>query len=981
MKRKFVRVMFLGALALSTVTYVGCKDYDDDIDNLQTQIDAIKVTLDGLKAKVDGGAVITGVTKGDDGIVVTLSDGNKYELTNGKDGAKGKDATVWTIGETDGYWYENGVKSKYKAVGTDGNNGSAGEQGPAGGDGKPGENGQYYVPNETTGCFDIYKDGKLVEATEISWKTAAEGGMTAILSGNELTLTGVEGVEEGGSVKILSGIVLSSVAFIPDVVMTDMPYATTSKPFYHIEEYLDETKYTKDTYDFIDQEDWDKSNVVDMFYRLNPEDANVTNNTIFGFIDRIVTTRAVGDNKTLLNVAEKDLKDGVATIGATINARELSAEDLERNIAALQAWYGQKPLTSDYVYATSEAIDFVLANTDETKTGDVKATVFYPRTKSIEKGETDEYVKSFVALNKAANISFAYNTSIDLNDYVGLYCEDLKEWLPDLGFKGITYEFTIPENYLANDDDKTNQQWFIVKDETMNGDNALTNGTIKVNPEVNNETPATGRTPIVRVDAFMTSNTGAKKLVASSYIKLSISEYGEKPVYDPINMAAPMAVDYHLLQSGYNAFDNADNHYASVSMGYQDINNKIYGTAHLTSTTFWNYYGGTDPAGKTYNVSLTVLDTDNKEKVLLNENVNQKTNNKIEQDGIIFNINLNNEATTTSAVKVGVNNKALTNHTYKDVDGKGARYTITITIASNDNSHGDIKLNQIFYVKENCTAYTYNPLYYKSSYTSLVDGKKYNDCIVVKGQIGVSDAWEMSSVVSEHFAKRENEDKVWENIFTYYNKVDNVEKLTFAWTAEKITDVTPIIPFTTDQTVKLTTAMTQRDIVKNMGYTKTLVNGEECKTFDYNIVFLNPFVAGAAKEVVVEDRIGESTGETMPQVLVKDNSTETIYSYDSKNKKLALSDIATGTYKLTSDIVSVTYAFDKTTAAWKELDGNKSDDSILEVSNDEKDAGKVTWKNQGALLQKDYALTVVATVTFKDLSVVKCNIPVRIAKK
>ena len=29
-----------------------------------------------------------------------------------------------------------------------------------------------------------------------------------------------------------------------------------------------------------------------------------------------------------------------------------------------------------------------------------------------------------------------------------------------------------------------------------------------------------------------------------------------------------MAVDY-LLQSGYNAFDNADNHYASVSMGYQ----------------------------------------------------------------------------------------------------------------------------------------------------------------------------------------------------------------------------------------------------------------------------------------------------------------------------------------------------------------------------------------------------------------------------
>ena len=37
MKRKFVKVMFFGALALSTVTYVGCKDYDDDIKSVQEQ--------------------------------------------------------------------------------------------------------------------------------------------------------------------------------------------------------------------------------------------------------------------------------------------------------------------------------------------------------------------------------------------------------------------------------------------------------------------------------------------------------------------------------------------------------------------------------------------------------------------------------------------------------------------------------------------------------------------------------------------------------------------------------------------------------------------------------------------------------------------------------------------------------------------------------------------------------------------------------
>lgn len=59
------------------------------------------------------------------------------------------------------------MKTEYKAVGVDGAPGAAG---PAGGEGTPGENGKYYVPNKETGCFDIYQDGKLVEATDISWK-------------------------------------------------------------------------------------------------------------------------------------------------------------------------------------------------------------------------------------------------------------------------------------------------------------------------------------------------------------------------------------------------------------------------------------------------------------------------------------------------------------------------------------------------------------------------------------------------------------------------------------------------------------------------------------------------------------------------------------------------------------------------------------------------------------------------------------------
>lgn len=77
----------------------------------------------------------------------------------------------------------------------------------------------------------------------------------------------------------------------------------------------------------------------------------------------------------------------------------------------------------------------------------------------------------------------------------------------------------------------------------------------------------------------------------------------------------------------------------------------------------------------------------------------------------------------------------------------------------------------------------------------------------------------MSSVVSEHFENNE----AGENIFTYYNKVNNVKALQFQW-ASGVTGVSPspLASFSTDQTVKLTEPMTERDDVKNMTYQVTL---------------------------------------------------------------------------------------------------------------------------------------------------------------
>lgn len=131
MKRKFVKVMFFGALALSTVTYVGCKDYDDDIDNLQTQIDANKASIADLQAKVNDGKWVKDVVKIEGGFRITFNNEDSYDIVNGKNGTSPK------VEIKDGYWYIDGVK-QIEATGPQGPAGPTGPQGPVGPDGSQG---------------------------------------------------------------------------------------------------------------------------------------------------------------------------------------------------------------------------------------------------------------------------------------------------------------------------------------------------------------------------------------------------------------------------------------------------------------------------------------------------------------------------------------------------------------------------------------------------------------------------------------------------------------------------------------------------------------------------------------------------------------------------------------------------------------------------------------------------------------------------
>ena len=131
MKKNFVRVMLFGALTLATVTYVGCKDYDDDIDNLQTQIDANAAGLAELQAKVNAGNWVTDIKSITGGFEITFNNGNKYSIVNGKDGS------VVEIGEN-GNWFIDGADTGKPARGEKGETGATGPVGPVGPEGPVG---------------------------------------------------------------------------------------------------------------------------------------------------------------------------------------------------------------------------------------------------------------------------------------------------------------------------------------------------------------------------------------------------------------------------------------------------------------------------------------------------------------------------------------------------------------------------------------------------------------------------------------------------------------------------------------------------------------------------------------------------------------------------------------------------------------------------------------------------------------------------
>ena len=117
MNKKYLSVILFGALMLgSTGTFTSCKDYDDDINNLQTQITDIKTAVAELQKAIENGKYVSNIAAEGNGLKVTWNDGTSTVIENVINGETPEPGDVITFNPETGEILINGEASGYYAA-------------------------------------------------------------------------------------------------------------------------------------------------------------------------------------------------------------------------------------------------------------------------------------------------------------------------------------------------------------------------------------------------------------------------------------------------------------------------------------------------------------------------------------------------------------------------------------------------------------------------------------------------------------------------------------------------------------------------------------------------------------------------------------------------------------------------------------------------------------------------------------------------
>ena len=551
MKRKYFSALLMGALTIASVsTFTSCKDYDDDISGLQSQIDQLKKTIDEINSQITAGSVLTDVVKNDNGITVKLSNGKTYDITNGKDGKAGSVVKI-----VDGVWYIDDVSTGLNAKGdkgdkgdpgtpgtngTNGTNGTDGKDGTNGTNGTDGKDGAYYLPKEDGYFYKV--DGNTETKTGIMWKTASNDAITAVMGEEDLKLGHVlksDGTYGEYTISLssnLRGIVFMKdgdsrayVDGVPAIRISSFEYKALSAGATNDKE---TEKWTEGDTKVVNPETY-------AYYHVNPANASEEQlkNLIFALEANgdFIKSRANASKDFAAKPEFVEFKDGILKVKVNVTGTPATKEKITTVALQAQRKNGET-VTSDYVTIFKKDMDpLYLADVEKINKSTPEDYHYRRGTVGINQkdAEAGAKVKDYLVWSKDAqkkevvDTVVAYNGQLDLSTFVGVHqksstgCSVVKDLTP----LGMSIKYEVVKNYILGDN-KTDQKDFV----TVTEDGIVT-------PKVFNTTgqAAIDRTPIVRVSLMNGSN-----VVQVAYVKIKIVKPSEiKPAKDPI----PLTVD------------------------------------------------------------------------------------------------------------------------------------------------------------------------------------------------------------------------------------------------------------------------------------------------------------------------------------------------------------------------------------------------------------------------------------------------------
>ena len=531
MNKKFLSALFLGSIVMAGGTFTACSDYDDDINKLNERVDAVEQAIADLEAAIKAGSTITSVTPTDNGVVVNLSNGTSFELTNGKDGQSGTTGSVITIG-ANGNWFIDGVDTGKP---------SRGEAGAPGADGQDGVSGKYYIPGEDGYWIEVTPNADGTETkvtTSMSW--AIDGIVTAAwdTANGYLYLDNVAG--HTGVMVISLTDDLKSLVFVPEFYYQGIE-AMSAKTF-NYNALVVNKNITADGEFGTDAASLKLPNPATSMtpgllaeYHMNPTSANVNDIKAYTYIaEDKAYTRAAGPT-VVANVYDHEANNGILKVWSHLTdgtLKEIATDD-EVTVMALQVHYNTSAgadtiITSDYAAVKAENIAIgKLALAKDTDTETVRPS-----------HQKHLWEDAATAISNTADYNIVFDSQgVDLDELVRTHINEVggidDEWdvnaadglVEDYGFK---YSYQLV-GYHVGDNQTSESAHAVINDENIlkpcmpvNGQQPADFNNVQQNPASN------GREPLVRV---LLTDTVSNEIAAVGYIKFHITD---KPVKDEV---------------------------------------------------------------------------------------------------------------------------------------------------------------------------------------------------------------------------------------------------------------------------------------------------------------------------------------------------------------------------------------------------------------------------------------------------------------